>query len=64
MNRDSSSIGMFPFFFLYGYHLEPIKLVDSVVDESKFKKGEILAKKAIKKLDKATTWAQASMATA
>jgi hypothetical protein len=55
---------MFPFFFLYGYYLEPIKLVDNVINESKLKKGEILAKKAIKRLNKAIIWAQASMATA
>jgi hypothetical protein len=64
INRDSLFIGMFSFFFLHGYHLKPIKLVDNIVNESKLKKEEILAKEAIKRLNKATTWAQASMAAA
>lgn len=64
-NRESSSTGLSPFFFMHGYHNEPIQLVEERTIQDRAKKdGEVLAEDFLKRLQDATEWAQASIATA
>jgi hypothetical protein len=65
MNRNFFFIGLFPFFFLHDYHMEPIKLVNNrVIRDRPLRPPEKVAEDAIKRLHKATKWAQAFMAAA
>lgn len=62
-NRDAASTGMSAFFLCHGYHLEPIRLAESVAErptESPVARGE----RIVKKLADAQELAQASLASA
>lgn len=64
-NRESSSTGLSPFFFMHGYHNEPIQLVEERTIQHRTKKdGEVLAEDFLKRLQEATEWAQAAIAMA
>jgi hypothetical protein len=64
-NREASSTGLSPFFFMHGYHNEPIKLVeDRMVQDRARKDGETLAECFLERLQNASEWAQAAMAMA
>jgi transposase InsO family protein len=63
-NREASSTGLSPFFFMHGYHNEPIRLVADRMTEGKQKEGETLAEDFIRRLQDATEWAQAAIAMA
>lgn len=63
-NREASSTGLSPFFFMHGYHNEPIRLVADRMIEGKQKEGETLAEDFVRRLQDATEWAQAAIATA
>jgi hypothetical protein len=63
MNKNSSITGLSPFFFLHGYHMKPIKLINECAIRKKpLKPPKRVAKDAIKRLHEATEWAQASIA--
>jgi hypothetical protein len=56
---------LFPFFFLHDYYMEPIRLINNRVIRNKFlRPSKKVAENAIKRLHKATKWAQASIAAA
>jgi hypothetical protein len=57
-NREASSTGLSPFFFMHGYHNEPIQLVEERTIRNRTKKdGEALAESFLKRLQDATEWA-------
>jgi hypothetical protein len=63
MNRNLFITGLFPFFFLHGYHMEPIILINErATRERPLRPPEKVAKDAIKRLHEAIKWAQASIA--
>ncbi|KAF7574116.1 hypothetical protein PtrM4_057390 [Pyrenophora tritici-repentis] len=62
-NREASSTGLSPFFFMHGYHNEPIQLVEERTIQNRPKKdGEVLAESFLQRLQDATEWAQAAIA--
>ncbi|KAI1506846.1 Pol protein [Pyrenophora tritici-repentis] len=62
-NREASSTGLSPFYFMHGYHNEPIQLVeDRTIQDRPKKDGEALAEGFLKRLQDATEWAQAAIA--
>jgi hypothetical protein len=62
-NREASSTGLSPFFFMHGYHNEPIQLVEERTIQDRPKKdGEALAESFLQRLHTATEWAQAAIA--
>ena len=61
-NRDSSSIGMSPFFFTHGYHIDPISLDETPAAPPSSGRG--LAEAFVARMQEATEWAQAAMAAA
>lgn len=62
-NRESSSTGLSPFFFMHGYHNDAIRIEDETPGRPK-KEGHVIAEDMIKRLQDATEWAQAAMAVA
>jgi hypothetical protein len=65
MNRDFSTTGLSPFFFLYGYYMKPIKLINErAIRKKPLRPSEKIVENAIKRLHEATEWAQASIAAA
>jgi hypothetical protein len=64
-NRESASTGISPFFFMHGYHNDPIQLVEAHPTQTEAKKdGKTLAESFLTRLQDATEWAQAAIATA
>ncbi|KAI1687666.1 Pol protein [Pyrenophora tritici-repentis] len=62
-NREASSTGLSPFYFMHGYHNEPIQLVeDRTIQDRPKRDGEALAEGFLKRLQDATEWAQAAIA--
>jgi hypothetical protein len=61
--RDATSTGLSPFFFMHGYHNEPIQLVEDRRAENP-KEGEAMAEEFIQRLQDANEFAQAAMAMA
>jgi hypothetical protein len=62
-NREASLTGLSPFFFMHGYHNEPIQLVEERTIQNRTKKdGEALAESFLKRLQDVTEWAQAAIA--
>ena len=62
-NRDAASIGISPFFFTHGYHVDPIGIEVANVTEGTTgpgRAGEVF----VKRLRDATDWAQAAIAIA
>jgi hypothetical protein len=65
MNKNSFFTKLFPFFFLHGYYMELIKLINNrVIYNRSLRPPEKIAEDAIKRLHEAIEWAQASMAAA
>jgi hypothetical protein len=65
INRNFSFTKLSSFFFLHGYYMELIKLInDRIIRNKPLRPPEKIAKNAIKRLHEATKWAQASMAAA
>jgi hypothetical protein len=55
MNRNFSSIGLFSFFILHDYYMEPIKLINNrVIRNRSLRPLEKIAKDAIKRLHEIT----------
>ena len=64
-NRDAASIGISPFFFTHGYHIDPIGIETANFTEGSRGIGPELAGEAfVKRLREATDWAQAAIASA
>ena len=64
-NREASSTGLSPFFFMHRYHNKPIKLVEERIAQNRARKdGEALAESFLERLQNATEWAQAAIAIA
>lgn len=61
--RDAASTGLSPFFFMHGYHNEPIQLVEDRRAEDA-REGEVMAEDFIQRLQDATEFAQAAIAMA
>lgn len=61
--REATSTGLSPFFFMHGYHNEPIKLVEDRRPENP-KDGEVMAEEFIQRLQDANEFAQAAIAMA
>jgi hypothetical protein len=54
MNKNLFIIRLFPFFFLHGYHIESIKLINErAIRKKPLRPPEKVAKDAIKRLHKA-----------
>jgi hypothetical protein len=54
-NREASSTGLSPFFFMHRYHNEPIKLVEErMVQNQAIKYGKALAESFLERLQNAT----------
>jgi len=61
--REASSTGMSPFFYMHGYHNNPIQLREGETAE-RLKEGETLAEDFVRRLQDATEFAQAAIAIA
>jgi hypothetical protein len=61
-NRDTSSIGLSPFFLTHGYHIEPIQEIEGSVSAASSPRGR--AEAFINRLREGTEFAQAAMAAA
>lgn len=61
--REATSTGLSPFFFMHGYHNEPIQLFEDRRAENP-KEGEAMAEEFIQRLQDANEFAQAAIAMA
>jgi transposase InsO family protein len=63
-NRDSSSIGVSPFFLSHGYHVEPLQLSEEPKSISSTQSPVERADAIVRQLKQAREWAQIAMAIA
>jgi hypothetical protein len=63
-NRDATSIGMSPFFFTHGYHVDPISIEEGNGSIPAGTGPQRAGEAFVKRLREATDWAQAAIATA
>lgn len=61
-NRDTSTIGLSPFFMTHGFHMDPIQEVEEF--DKKKKSPSARAEEMVNRLREATEWAREAMATA
>ena len=63
-NRDAASTGISPFFFTHGYHVDPIGLDESNQLQETLTRPELAGETFVNRLQEATDWAQAAIASA